>query len=81
MANDNPFLLEAFKEGLSPHFDLIETAQNGKESVEMVLSHDRAYYAAIILDNDMPVMGGMEACVLMKKYLSEEIKNSPPSSQ
>ena len=74
LANDNPFLLEGYKLGLSPHFDEMVTAQNGQEAVDLVTSHPRTHFSAIVLDIEMPVMNGMEACLRIDKYLREEQK-------
>ena len=63
LANDNTFLLDAFSWGLRKHFDQVITAQNGEEAVELVKIYPQSYFCAIILDIDMPVMDGMEACI------------------
>lgn len=70
LANDNQFLLYGFQLGLSPHFTSVETVENGQEAVDAVESHTKDYYSAIVLDISMPIMDGMEACVLIKEYLS-----------
>lgn len=57
-----------------PHFDRVITATNGKEAVDIVLSHCKSHFTAIILDIDMPVMGGVEACTRINLYLNEEEK-------
>ena len=61
----------SFEAGLVPHFDIIETAENGLEALEKVKAHPRTYFTAIVLDISMPIMDGMEACVEIKKYLNE----------
>ena len=76
LANDNPFLLEGFSQGLSPHFDLVITAQNGQEAVDIVMNYHQSYFSAIILDIEMPVMDGMQACIIIEKYLKDIVDNS-----
>ena len=39
----------------------------------MVLSKPRQYYQAIILDIDMPIMNGIEACEKIQTYLTSEV--------
>jgi len=70
LANDNPFLLEAFKQALSKHFDLVETVENGQEAVNAVTNQPVDHFQAIVLDISMPIMDGMQACILIKEYLS-----------
>ena len=72
LVNDNLFLLHAFSATLNLHFDFVEKAQNGREACEKVMSHERNYYKAIILDINMPIMDGMEACIKIKNYLNEK---------
>lgn len=87
IANDNPFQLTGYKQGLIPHFDRVYTATNGKEAVELVKSHNKSYFSAIILDIDMPVMDGIDACISINQYLNEEekvpgsVKSSNQSAQ
>ena len=50
----------------------MDTAQNGQEAVTAVRNQDRSYYSAIILDIDMPIMNGMDACIDIQSYLNEE---------
>jgi len=39
-----------------------------------VTSRPYNHFAAIVLDISMPVMDGMQACILIKEYLAEEAK-------
>ena len=59
LANDNGFLLEAFRFQLIAHFDFVDVAENGKEVLEAVKKYTPNFYDAIILDISMPVMDGM----------------------
>ncbi len=38
------------------------------EAFQKVRSHPSSYYSVILLDIDMPIMDGKEACVQIKKY-------------
>ena len=74
-------MLYFFAANLENHFDKIKTAMNGQDAVNMVKEMDKGYYTAIILDIDMPVMNGMDACVLIKKYLDEEGESEEEKKQ
>lgn len=76
LANDCPFLLQAYSQTLKKHFDHVVTAENGFEAVNIVKSHDKAHFTAIILDNEMPFMNGMEACTRIQQHLQEEEKSA-----
>ena len=39
------------------------------QAVQLVASHDPNYYNAIILDLNMPIMDGYEACAKIDRYL------------
>lgn len=71
-------MLNAFKLGLDRHFDFVITAQHGKEALDLVKSHDRSYFSVIVLDIDMPIMNGIEACIKINQYLTEEEKVASP---
>ena len=49
----------------------MDTAENGMEAVKIVKSKTRTFYQAIIQDICMPIMDGMQACVLIKQYLND----------
>lgn len=59
--NDDPFLLFTHHEQLKEHFH-VEQAENGLQAVQMVCSRDADYYDVIVLDINMPIMDGFEAC-------------------
>ena len=71
MANDDVFLISAYAETLVPYFSQIDQAENGQEAVSKVMSHAPSHYAVIILDIQMPIMDGIEACKKIKEYFAK----------
>lgn len=63
--------MSAYTETLAPYFSQIDQAENGHEVVSKVLSHAPSYYAVIILDIQMPIMDGIEACKKIKEYFAK----------
>ncbi|EED19859.1 sensor histidine kinase/response regulator, putative [Talaromyces stipitatus ATCC 10500] len=49
-----------------------ETASNGQECLDMVLSHEPGYYSLIICDIQMPIKNGYETCREIREW---EAKN------
>jgi CheY-like chemotaxis protein len=49
----------------------MHTAENGLQALQIVSSHDVQFFDAVILDINMPIMDGYEACNLISKYLDE----------
>ena len=71
VANDDRFLLEMIQGTLEDDFQ-VEVAENGLQAFELVKKHGRAYYKAIVLDINMPIMDGIDACNKIHSYLSQE---------
>ena len=44
----------------------VETAENGKDAVEMVASANKGYYDMVFMDIQMPVMNGYEATAAIR---------------
>jgi len=61
LVEDNMINREIAKEILSSTKALIETAENGKEAVDLFASSGNGYFDAILMDVQMPVMDGYEA--------------------
>lgn len=68
LANDDPFLIFTHFHALKAHFN-IHTADNGYDAFEQVKANPKSYFSAIIVDINMPIMDGFEACVLINNYL------------
>lgn len=77
-ANDDPFLLFTYSEQLKQDF-LIEQAENGMQALQMVSSKPTNYYDVIVLDINMPIMDGFEACFRIHDYLilNQSLKLNP----
>ena len=48
----------------------VQTAENGLQALQKIIAHPIDYYDAIILDINMPIMDGYEACTLIYDYLN-----------
>ncbi len=55
----------------------VETAENGKEAVDRVKLADPGYYKAVIMDVQMPVMNGYDACRIIRNMDDEERRKIP----
>ena len=70
----------AFQQTLKNYFDLFDTVENGKDALDMVVKQAPNYYNAIVLDLNMPIMDGGEACKRMREYFEHEDRSSNVSS-
>ncbi|MDE7246509.1 MAG: response regulator, partial [Lachnospiraceae bacterium] len=61
VVEDNDLNREIAEEILSMTGAKIETAENGKEAVDMVAASEEGYYDLILMDLQMPVMNGHDA--------------------
>lgn len=50
----------------------VDIAENGLVAYELVKAKGRAYYQAIILDINMPIMDGIEACNQIYQFIRGE---------
>lgn len=55
----------------------VETAVNGRETVDMVMEAEPGYYDAILMDIQMPVMNGYEATELIRALPEPEVASIP----
>lgn len=70
IVNDELFLLSGYEQTLEEVFEVV-TAENGLQAVQIVSSYPPDYFQAIILDLNMPIMDGYEACVLIDQSLHQ----------
>lgn len=61
LTNDTHFLLMGYKEKLKQHFE-VHQVENGLQAVQVVESKPSNFFAVIILDINMPIMNGLDAC-------------------
>lgn len=72
LVEDNSLNQEVATEILKSYGVIVEIANNGKEAVDSIEANESTYYDVILMDIQMPVMGGYEATGLIrsqKKYI------------
>ena len=55
----------------------VETAENGKEAVDMVTASEEWYYDLILMDLQMPVMNGHDATRALRAMDRRDIRKMP----
>ena len=61
LVEDNPLNREIAEDMLLEDGFKVDTAENGRRAVQMIVNADPWYYSAILMDIQMPVMDGYEA--------------------
>ena len=56
---------------------VVEKAENGKEAADKVATSQTGYYDLVLMDVQMPVMGGYEATALIRRLDNKELANIP----
>jgi two-component system sensor histidine kinase/response regulator len=69
LVNDELFLLQGYKGVLESKF-IVHTAENGLQALQKIHVNPIDYFDAIILDINMPIMDGYEACTLIYDFLN-----------
>lgn len=77
VVEDNDLNREIATEILSMTGAKVETAENGREAVEMVEASEKYYYDLILMDLQMPVMNGYEATSALRAMDREDTRNIP----
>ncbi len=77
MVEDNDLNREIATEILSMTGAVIETAENGREAVDMVVASKEGYYDLILMDLQMPVMNGYEATTALRAMEREDARKMP----
>lgn len=77
VVEDNDLNREIATEILSMTGAMIETAENGKEAVDMVTASEEGYYDLVLMDLQMPVMNGYEATKTIRAMEREDAGKVP----
>ena len=77
LAEDNDLNAEIAMELLSEEGLIIDRVNDGVECIEQLEKVDSSYYDLILMDVQMPIMNGYEACQKIRK-LSDKVKANIP---
>ena len=78
LANDNTFLLQGFSAQLREANLDVETVEDGIEALELLKRDGLNYYDAVILDINMPKMGGIQTAIQIEKMKLKRRQNDKP---
>ena len=70
IVNDDCFILMGLKGRFKSHFNIF-TAENGYAAIRQVRKKCKNFFAFIIMDINMPIMGGIEASNNIYDYLHD----------
>ena len=77
VVEDNDLNREIAQEILSMTGVKVETAENGKQAVDMVAASEEGYYDLILMDLQMPVMNGHDATRALRAMGRKDIHELP----
>ncbi len=77
LVEDNELNREVAQEFIEMKGADVECATNGKEALEMFMRSEPGHYALILMDVQMPVMGGYEATRAIRSSAHADAKNIP----
>ena len=77
VVDDNDLNLDITAEILRDNGVIAETAHNGREACQILLDKGPGYFDAVIMDIQMPVMDGIEATKVIRKFDNVELANIP----
>ena len=69
LVTDNYTLKQMICDKLEPHF-YVETADNGLEALEVVISQPKDHFDAVFINLKLPIMDGFETCRKILSHLS-----------
>lgn len=64
LVNDSEFMITSVQFFLRPHFN-VYVAEDGVQACELFLSQAKDFFKVVVLDMNMPRMGGIEAATHM----------------
>lgn len=77
VVEDNDLNREIATEILSLTGVKIETAENGKEAVDMMTASEPGYYDLVLMDIQMPIMNGYDATCAIRAMEREDARRIP----
>ena len=77
LVEDNELNREIAKMILELDGAVVEIAEDGRQAVDKFLQKSEGYYYAILMDIRMPVMDGIEATKMIRRYEEERDKKVP----
>jgi len=67
LADDHTLVVEALRQLLLPHFDIVATAADGLALIDLAVSHKPD---VVVIDIGMPLLNGLEAGRQIKTRMS-----------